>query len=46
MLSLERTKEILNDPSLSDMDVEQIRNAFRSLAEIMFEQRKLLEKPK
>ncbi len=38
MLSVERTKQILNDPSLSDEDAEKLRDDFRVLAEIVFEQ--------
>ena len=37
MVSLERAKEILNDHSLSNTEVEQIRDEFRALAEIIFE---------
>jgi hypothetical protein len=37
MVSLERAKEILNDSSLSNTEVEQIRDEFRTLAEIIFE---------
>ena len=37
MVSLERAKEILNDPSLSNAEIEQIRDEFRTLAEIIFE---------
>ena len=38
MLSLERVKELLNDPSLSDEQVEKIRDGFRALVEdIIFE---------
>ena len=38
MLSVERTKEILNDPTITDKDVEKIRDEFRALAEVIFEQ--------
>ncbi|KKU79299.1 MAG: hypothetical protein UY04_C0012G0011 [Parcubacteria group bacterium GW2011_GWA2_47_7] len=44
MLSLERTKELLDDDSLSDKEVEEIRDAFRKLAEIVFEKWKLEKK--
>lgn len=37
MLSLERTKTLLNDPLLSDKEAEKIRDGFRALAEIIFE---------
>lgn len=37
MLSIERTKELLNDPGLSDAEVEQIRDEFQILVEIIFE---------
>ena len=38
MLSLERVKELLNDPKFSDKEVEEIRDAFYQLSELMFEQ--------
>lgn len=41
MISLERAKEILNDPSLSDEEIRQIRDDFRVLAEIALEQLKI-----
>ena len=31
MLSIERVKELLGDPTISDQEVEEIRNAFYSL---------------
>ena len=37
MLSIERTKELLDDPSISDEEAEQIRDECRILAEIVFE---------
>jgi hypothetical protein len=37
MLSLERTKELLNDPRLSDKEIQEIRDGFYLLAEIIFE---------
>lgn len=37
MLSLERAKILLNDPMLSDKDIEEIRDECRDLAEIIFE---------
>jgi hypothetical protein len=45
MLSVERIKEIINDPSLSDEELTEIRDEYRLLAEIIFdhwnEERKL-----
>lgn len=38
MLSIERVKELLNDPNLSDREVEEIRGGFRMLSEVIFEQ--------
>jgi signal-transduction protein with cAMP-binding, CBS, and nucleotidyltransferase domain len=38
MLSIERVKELLNDPNLSDKEVEEIRDGFRMLSEVVFEQ--------
>jgi hypothetical protein len=38
MLSIERVKELLNDPNLSDKEVEEIRDGFRMLSEVIFEQ--------
>ncbi|KKS79909.1 MAG: putative cytosolic protein [Candidatus Beckwithbacteria bacterium GW2011_GWA2_43_10] len=38
MLSLERVKELLNDPKFSDKEVEEIRGGFYQLSELMFEQ--------
>ena len=37
MLSIERTKKLLNDPTLSDKEVEEIRDDMHALAEIIFE---------
>ena len=37
MLSLERAKELLNDPALSDEEVLEIRDGFYMLAEVIFE---------
>jgi len=37
MLSVERVKELINDPSLSDAEVEQVRDEFQILAEIIFD---------
>lgn len=38
MLSLQQVKQLLNDPTISDDTALEIRDNFRSLAEIMFEQ--------
>ena len=37
MLSLEHAKELLNDPTLSDKEIQEIRDGFYMLAEIIFE---------
>ena len=37
MISEERMKKILNDESLSDQEVKQIRDGLYNLAEIIFE---------
>jgi len=37
MVSIERAKQLLDDPSLSDADVEEIRDGFRILSEIAYE---------
>ena len=33
MLTIERVKQILNDPKLTDQEIEQIRDGFQSLVE-------------
>jgi len=38
MLSVERVKELINDPKLSDKEIEEIRDGFYQLSEIIFEQ--------
>jgi signal-transduction protein with cAMP-binding, CBS, and nucleotidyltransferase domain len=38
MLSIERVKELLNDPKLSDKEIEEIRDGFYQLSELIFEQ--------
>lgn len=38
MLSVERVKELVNDPKLSDKEIEEIRDGFFMLAEVIFEQ--------
>ncbi len=37
MLSVERVKELLNDPKLSDKEIEEIRDGFLILAEIIYD---------
>ena len=37
MLSIERVKELINDPDISDAEVEQIRDEYHTLVEIIFE---------
>ena len=37
MLSIEQTRALLNDPSLTDEDVDQISIGFRLLAELIFD---------
>ena len=37
MLSVERVKELLNDPKLSDKEIEEIRDSFLILAEIIYD---------
>lgn len=37
MLSVERVKELINDPKLSDKEVEEIRDGFLILAEIIYD---------
>jgi len=38
LITFERAKELLNDPTLSDEQVRQIRDDFQVLADIIFEQ--------
>ena len=38
MLTLEQARKSLNDPSLSDEEVLEIRDQFYALAEIIYEQ--------
>ncbi len=38
MLSVERVKELINDPNLSDKEIEEIRDHMYMLTELMFEQ--------
>jgi len=37
MLDIDRTKQLLNDPNISDKEVEEIRNKFGVLTEILFQ---------
>lgn len=37
MLSVERVKQLLNDPKLSDKEAEEIRDGFLILAEIIYD---------
>ena len=37
MLSIERAKELLDNLALSDKEVEEIRDEYHALAEIIFE---------
>jgi len=38
MLSLQQVKKILNNPNISDDEALEIRDGFRSLVEIIYEQ--------
>ncbi len=38
MISVERTKEILKTMNLTDSEAEQVRDSFRALAEVVFEE--------
>lgn len=38
MLSTERIKQLINNPKLSDKEIEEIRDGLYMLAELMFEQ--------
>lgn len=38
MLTIQQVKTMLNNPNLSDEEATEIRDSFRSLAEIIFEQ--------
>jgi signal-transduction protein with cAMP-binding, CBS, and nucleotidyltransferase domain len=38
MLSIERVKELINDPNISDKEITEIRDGFRMLSEVIFEQ--------
>jgi len=38
MLSLEQSRQLLNDPTLTDEEIQAIREAHYALAEIIYEQ--------
>ncbi len=38
MLSVERVKQLVNDPSLTDKQIEEIRDGFYMLSQVIFEQ--------
>ena len=38
MLSTERVKQLANDPSLTDKQIEEIRDGFYMLSQVIFEQ--------
>lgn len=38
MLTVKRVKQLINDNSISDDETEEIRDGYRALAEIIFEQ--------
>lgn len=38
MLSVERTKELIGEPNMSDDEAEALRDSVRAMAEVMFEQ--------
>lgn len=46
MLNIERIKELLNNKNISDQEAKEIRDDFRSLAEIVFEQWQLKNRKK
>ncbi|HXK40687.1 MAG: hypothetical protein A3F15_01945 [Candidatus Wildermuthbacteria bacterium RIFCSPHIGHO2_12_FULL_40_12] len=37
MLSIQRTKELLNEPEISDTEAEQIRSKFYMLADLLLD---------
>ncbi len=37
MLTIQQTKQLLNNPALTDQEAEKIRDDFRMLAEIIFQ---------
>lgn len=38
MLTIQQIKNMLGDPNISDAEATEIRDGFRSLAEVIFEQ--------
>ena len=38
MLTTERVKELIDDPTISDKEIEEIRDGFYLLSEVIFEQ--------
>jgi signal-transduction protein with cAMP-binding, CBS, and nucleotidyltransferase domain len=38
MLTTERVKQLANDPTLSDKQIEEIRDGFYMLSQVIFEQ--------
>ena len=38
MLSVERVKQLANDPTLTDKQIEEIRDGFYMLSQVIFEQ--------
>ena len=38
MLTTERVKELIDDPNISDKEIEEIRDGFYLLSEVIFEQ--------
>lgn len=38
MISVEHTKELLGEPNMTDEEATEIRDNFRALAEVIFEQ--------
>jgi hypothetical protein len=38
MLSVERVKQLVNDPTLTDKQIEEIRDGFYMLSQVIFEQ--------
>ena len=38
MLTTQRVKELIDDPNISDKEIEEIRDGFYLLSEVIFEQ--------
>ena len=38
MLTTQRVKELIDDPTISDKEIEEIRDGFYLLSEVIFEQ--------